>query len=65
MSSFNKLNLIQINRLRVIRRGVEANVEATFIHFDEAADFSSYKPTWGMPRLILKEQANERSDFRH
>ena len=49
----------------MICRGVEANVEAAFVHFNQATDFSSYKPTWEMPRLILKEQANERSDFRH
>ena len=34
MSSFNKKLPIQINRLQAICRGVEANVEATLIHFD-------------------------------
>ena len=37
MSSFKKLNLFKINRLQAIYRGVEANVEATFIHYYSAA----------------------------
>jgi hypothetical protein len=38
MSSFNKNYHNEINRLQAVYRGVEANVEAVFIHFDEAAD---------------------------
>ena len=41
MSSFNYIYPNDINRLRALYRGVEANVEATLIHFDQAADCES------------------------
>ncbi len=38
MSSFNYIYPNDINRLRALYRGVEANVEAAFIYFDQAKD---------------------------
>ena len=38
MSSFNKFYLNDINRLYALYSGVEANVEATFIHLNHATD---------------------------
>ena len=35
MSSFKKLNSLQINRLQAFYRGVGANVEATLMHLDK------------------------------